>query len=64
MRTIILDIERARIDESEREDDLMKHLFHMGYIASWLPGRWISNNDSDNFANFSIFPELKKKGAC
>ena len=51
-------LEEPRID-SEEKDELMKHLFHMGYIKG-IPGRWILTMKGQQI--FSIFTELKKKG--
>ena len=51
-------LKKPRIDESEKEE-LMKHLFHMGYIKS-VPGKWVLTMKGQQI--FSIFTELKKKG--
>ena len=51
-------MKKPRIDESEKEE-LMKHLFHMGYIKS-VPGKWVLTMKGQQI--FSIFTELKKKG--
>ena len=51
---------RPRID-SEEKDELMKHLFHMGYIKS-VPGKkgWVLTMKGQQI--FHIMQELQKKG--